>query len=328
MFEWSTIHQIYHGRNFYTNANPAIGNDANSGTQESPFLTIARALLECRAGEGDKVWAYSSRVHLPGLGLYAFTENVHLDKIFTAIIGHFGVNVSSGIGIDIYNPFRPIEDCLVSGALVSGNGIDSGYRLKNAARSLIVRSDWLLIDEDPGQVGFELTADPVDPNLEFFGGNGFINCKASGNRIGGGVDKTTAFKLTDYGFEANYLLDPFVSKCERGIEITNSSTHGDHAIVGARFYDNDEPCHQADALHHWHLWGCLYDDLERGLDGWGRQLPWPNEEASWTFAHPDESPFRNIGALLSNKIGTISSTSMIREMLLSNLSNGGFGKMS
>lgn len=325
MFEWATIHQKYHGRNFYADADPSIGNDSNPGTDESPFLTIARLLSECRAGAGDKAWAHSSKLHIPALGLYSFTENVVLDKENTALLGHFSVFVNSGIGIQIFNPTQILNDCLVSGASVNGDGLDIGYQIKNCARSLIVRSDWNLIEEDPGQVGFELTADPLNPNLEFVGGNGFINCRASGGRIGGGVNKTTGFKLADYGVDANFLLDCFIAKNEVGIEITNSATHFDHAIANCRFGDNDIPCIQADSLHHWHLFSNIYDDIKKGFSGWGQQLPWPNEEADWVFAHPDPAPISNIGAFFANKMGTISSTSMIRDFIFSHMPPGGFG---
>jgi len=322
MFEWSTLHLNYPGRNFYTNADPAIGSDTNPGTQEQPFNTIAKALSECRDGEGDKVWAYSSRLHLPAFGFYAFTENVSLNKNFTAILGRWSTTVTSGIGIDLLD----VTESLISGAFSYGNGMDIGFRLKNTNRCILVRSAWVVIDPDPGQIGFELTADALDPNLEFYGGNGFIFCFASGGNVGGGVDKTTGFKLTDYGLDSNYLLDCSILKTEVGIEIANSSTHGEHAITSCRFQDNDTPIIQADNLHHWFLFGNSYDDIDKGSDGWGKQLPWPNEEATWTFLNPDPAPITNVAAFFANKMGTIASTTTIKNLLLRNILLTGSGK--
>ena len=324
MFEWATIPQAYFGRRFYANAHPDIGDDDNPGTQESPFLTIARALLECRAGDGDRVIANSDIFHSPAVGLYAFTENVVLNKGTTGLMGHFGVVVNSGIAIEV-NDGGYIGRPLLMGATVSGDGMEVGIKLVNSIAASVVNCNWTATAGDPGQVGYELYGDPLDPNNIVIGGNGFIACRAIGGNIGGGINKTTGFKLPDFGVDANFLIDCLIAKNEVGIDIVNSATHFDHAIVNSRFYDNEIPCRQADSLHHWYLFSNFYDDIEPGLDGWGNQLPWPNEEALWTFAHPDPAPISNIGAFFANKMGTIASTSMIRNLILKNLNAKGFG---
>jgi len=326
MFEWATIPQIYFGRSFYANAHPAIGNDSNAGTQESPFLTIARALLECRHGEGDRVIAFSSTIHSPPLGLYAFTENVLLNKPFTAIMGQFAIVVNSGIAIEVNSGVGGyIERPLVLNATVKGDGMETGIKLVNSTRANVVNCTWLPTEDNPGQVGYELYGDPLDPNNIAVGGNGFIACRAFGGKVGGGVNKTTGFKLPDFGLDSNFLLDCLIEKNEVGIDIVNSATHFDHAIVNCRFYDNELPCRQADSLHHWHLFGNVYDDIEPGFGGWGKQLPWPNEEATWAFAHPDPAPLNNIGAFFANKMGAISSSTMIRNLLFGHINPGDFG---
>lgn len=322
MYEYFSLLNRYRGQRIYANANPAVGDDLYPGTSDKPVLTLTEAIDRVVPESGDLIIANSSLLHFPPGGQYAFTENVILNKSITAIFGKFTINVTSGIGLNVHNTLA-VEDniggCLVIGATVYGNGMAEGYRVRNSLQTIIADCYWFNTTTE-NQIGFNLTNEGGETG-PFFGGNGFIDCRA----LGGNFTGTRGFKLQDEGSETNFVLDSLISKNDVGIEIVNSALQGKHVIVENRFDANGTPCTQADALHSYYLFANYYSDIPKGFDAAGLETLWPNDSATWTFAHPDELPIANIGAMFANKIMPLSNITMVRRQLLRNIQSGGFG---
>jgi len=320
MFEYLTLLNLYRGPRIYANADPSIGNDNFPGTADKPVLTLTEAIDRAPRNGGAVIIATSSPSHNPPEGEYAFTENVLFNKPITALIGRFTISVSSGIGLHIYeaNKFS-IPACLVIGCTISEIGLSEAFRVTNGSYCILASCLSLNVYNE-NQIGFHLFSEggifsPIH------GGNGFIDCRAYGGNQSGSI----GFKVQDEGSDSNFVLDCSMVKNEKGIYIANSALQGAHAIAGNRFDGNEVPCDQVDGLHSWFLYGNYYSDLPPGFDASGKETVWPNDSASWTFAHADERPISNIGAMFSNKMMSATSSSMIRNFLFKNIQTG-FGK--
>lgn len=320
MFEFYSLVNKYRGQRIYANANPFIGNDNFPGTADKPVNTITEAINRVNTDAGDIIIAVSSSISDPPENQYIFSENIVLNKNNTAIIGRWTNEVTSGIGINIYHP-NVITGCLLLGGAIGGNGMQEGFRISNGSYNFIADCFWVDFETED-QVGFNLF-NQGGSLADLYGGNGFIFCRAAGNNVTGSI----GFKLQDEGRDSNFLLDCAIGKNEVGVQIINSALQGEHAIVNCRFNGNDIPLIQNDGLHSWYLHGNYYSDLPKGYDTVGKETTWPNNSASWTFAHPDELPIRNIGAILANKMLPVTNMAIIRNQLLKNINMGGFGKV-